>query len=433
MRRHHPHPGRKREQGVVITLVAVFMASVVLVMAALAIDLTTLYTARSEAQLAADGAALAGARVLANSGMTSSADLPSFPTGTAETLARTVATQVALSNQIGGKAISGTGTCGSTGVSICFNDTAVDFMSNPHVTAQVTRPDLPTFFLRFWSKQLAVAASATVEAYNPSGLSSRRDAFPPIAPVCVKPWLLPNIDPTGSGRPIFSSTRRGTIQNPALLGYGWPLVSNPGGAPQAGKYYAGAIDATGFPKPTTALPSCSSSLTTDYEIAVAGCVSQPIQCGAAPAANINIDSTPRDAETVLAAECLIHYTGLAGDTDTVNGQPAVPLPLPFEFVAGNQNPVVPVGTDVLVSDSVVTIPVYDSNGVAPPPTVDVIGFLQVFLNPQSAVLPNPATDAPPYQIPVTIINQIGCGTDSTGTPIYGNGPSAVPVRLITPP
>jgi hypothetical protein len=63
----------------------------------------------------------------------------------------------------------------------------------------------------------------------------------------------------------------------------------------------------------------------------------------------------------------------------------------------------------------------------------VIGFLQVFLNPQSAVLPNPATDAPPYQIPVTIINQIGCGTDSTGTPIYGNGPSAVPVRLITPP
>ncbi len=48
------HPRGKNEQGIVITLVAVFMASVVLVMAALAIDLTTLYTARSEAQLAAD-------------------------------------------------------------------------------------------------------------------------------------------------------------------------------------------------------------------------------------------------------------------------------------------------------------------------------------------------------------------------------------------
>ena len=48
------------------------MLFVVGAMAALSIDVVTFYTARSEAQMAADSAALAAARVLANSGMTSS-------------------------------------------------------------------------------------------------------------------------------------------------------------------------------------------------------------------------------------------------------------------------------------------------------------------------------------------------------------------------
>jgi hypothetical protein len=83
----------------------------------------------------------------------------------------------------------------------------------------------------------------------------------------------------------------------------------------------------------------------------------------------------------------------------------------------------------------VTIPVYKTSlsTQAPSSPVTVIGFLQVFLNPHSAALPTPPASPPPYSIPVTIINQIGCGTDATGTPVYGNGPSAVPVRLITPP
>ena len=60
-----------REQGIVIALVAAFMLVVIGAMMALSIDVVTFYTARSEAQLAADAAALAGARVLANSGITS--------------------------------------------------------------------------------------------------------------------------------------------------------------------------------------------------------------------------------------------------------------------------------------------------------------------------------------------------------------------------
>lgn len=249
------------------------MASVVLVMAALAIDLTTLYTARSEAQLAADGAALAGARVLANSGMTSSDGTnpltPPFDTAGAESLAQSVAVQVASSNQIGGKAISGAGTCGSTGISVCFNDADV---SNPRVTVQVTRPDLPTFFLRFWSKQLAVTASATAEAYNPAGLSTRRTPAAPVAPICVKPWLLPNIDPTqGAGSTNWAAIfdrRSGTIENGNLTGEGWQntnpspntnglLSQSPGppytARPTPGEYYPVVIDPSGTSNPGTSL------------------------------------------------------------------------------------------------------------------------------------------------------------------------------------
>ena len=66
MKRGKTISGRKGERGVVILLVAVFLLFVVGAMAALAIDVVTFYTARSEAQLAADGAALAAARSTRN-------------------------------------------------------------------------------------------------------------------------------------------------------------------------------------------------------------------------------------------------------------------------------------------------------------------------------------------------------------------------------
>jgi hypothetical protein len=86
-----------------------------------------------------------------------------------------------------------------------------------------------------------------------------------------------------------------------------------------------------------------------------------------------------------------------------------------------------VGKDVLVSDSLVTVPVIDTGGGAPGTTVTVIGFLQLFLNPTGAIMTPP-------QIPVTVVNMAGCGTGATGTPpIFGNGASPVTVRLISPP
>src|SRR5260370_37221761 len=91
------------------------MLGVVGAMAALSIDVVTLYTARSEAQLGADGAALAGARGLADSGLTSAAAGPAH----AEKLARVVAEQVAANNQVGGRNLKpGKAQC-TTGPEIC--------------------------------------------------------------------------------------------------------------------------------------------------------------------------------------------------------------------------------------------------------------------------------------------------------------------------
>jgi Putative Flp pilus-assembly TadE/G-like len=445
VRRRRNISGQKQEEGIVIVLVAVALLFIVGAMAALAIDLVTFYTARSEAQLAADGAALAGARVLANSGMTSgnaAIALNAMP------LAITVATQVATNNLVGGRNLN-------TGeVNVTFpNQVLPNFTTNPKITVVVQRADLPTFFARIWgSAVVTVKATATAEAYNPSGsIGSTVSPGPPVAPVCVKPWLLPNIDPTtGSGIATASNIfvpATGTIVNPSLIGHFWPNdpsvpLPNPTGlsarcgdcspagggipsSPLPGLYYPGAIDAGDFPVPAQALPSCSTGFN-DYQLAVAGCVQKPIGCGAT--VTINIDTTPyltdRNADTAQAAGCLIHYKGALGDTDSIDPA-AIPSP-PFQFLAGNANPVFAAvgGRDVLVSNSLVTVPVFDSTGGVTSP-VTVIGFLQIFLNPNSAALP--ANN----QLPATIINMAGCGTAAGSQPILGNGSSSVTVRLLS--
>jgi hypothetical protein len=164
-----------------------------------------------------------------------------------------------------------------------------------------------------------------------------------------------------------------------------------------------------------------------YQLAEAGCVQQPIACGANANYKIDINlytptGTDRDTDTVDAGKCLIHDKGTPGDSDSID--PTWTAGNPLQFLAGNANPVAgAVGKDVLVSDSLVTVPVFDSSpGVSQP--VQVIGFLQLFLNPQGTSLAG-------TQIPATIVNMAGCGIGATGQPVLGTGASAIPVRLVS--
>ncbi|MBZ5665093.1 MAG: hypothetical protein LAO30_10865, partial [Acidobacteriia bacterium] len=396
------------EQGIVIMLVAVVMLFVVGAMAALSIDVVTLYTARSEAQLAADAAALAGARVLANSGMTSASTtalgIAAVP------MATTVATQVAASNQVGGRNLNAAGACTAIGeICININPGALNFLSNPKVTVQVQRTDLPTFFARIWGRtMITVRASATAEAYNPSNAPSiAATPSTPVAPTCVKPWLLPNLDPSNPtpGSTIFDSIS-GSIQSTSLLGWSYNTAApvgkamgfacgvggnctTPLPAPTSWQYYPGD-DATTFPHPTSSLPSCNPALTTNYQESIAGCIQTPISCNSLANIDVSAYGALRNADTTDAVTCLTHATNNAGDTVTSTYPPTTP----FEFIAGADNPVVnSVGNTVMVSSSLVTVPIFDVNtfnsGVR---NVQIIGFLQLFLNPDGLASPVGSVD-----------------------------------------
>jgi len=422
-------------------LVAVVMLFVVGAMAALSIDVVTLYTARSEAQLAADGAALAGARVLANSGMTSASD--STVGIAAVPLATAVAQQVAASNEVGGRKLNPAGACPGGEICVSINELDVNFVANPRVTVQVQRSDLPTFFARIWGRTtIAVKASATAEAYNPSNVpGTALNPKLPVAPMCVKPWLVPNVSPDpGAANPQIFDPATGAILDTTLLGYqtaGQPNRLQPacdpdcsGGTPPASSYhYYPGDPTTTFPPPTQALPSCTPPLVSPYQESIAGCIQTPIACNSQ--ANIDISSNPtRNAETSDAVTCLTHAQNNNGDKyDNAGG--AGP---PFQFIAGDDNPVPGIaGNNVMVSDSLVTVPVFDVASGATPPTppnpVTIIGFLQLFLNPGG----NATTNGAVGSMRTKVINLVGCGTNPMGAqPILGNGASPVAVRLISP-
>ena len=187
-----------QERGQTIILVAIGLVSL-LAMAALAIDLVTLYAARSETQRAADAAALVAAKAIADSGFTtlSSTD-PHLVDGSAQALAQTMATcrdqcdadcqQPA--DQSGGRNTADNGVVvGTPTISFPFANPP---NSNPYITVKLQVTGLPIFFARIWGNRTAsVTASATAEAYNPANVEN----FTPIAPKGVKPWLVANRDP----------------------------------------------------------------------------------------------------------------------------------------------------------------------------------------------------------------------------------------------
>src|SRR6478672_3382016 len=187
---------RSGERGQTIILVAVSLVTL-LAMAALAIDVVTLYVARSEMQRAADAAALAGAKAFVDSGITSLATTDPNYAGVqnlAQVMANAAINSIVPQNRIAGTA------------PVLVGAPAFDFTrpGNPQVTVTLQRTDLPTYFARIWGSRLAtVTASAVAEAYNPGGVLAA--GYAPIAPKCVKPLLVANRDPA-SGKTFVDPT-----------------------------------------------------------------------------------------------------------------------------------------------------------------------------------------------------------------------------------
>ncbi len=189
-------------------LVALAMVAII-AMAALSIDVITLYLAREEAQRSADMAALSAARLISISGMTGDPDNTALSwqaiCGGSGSPATQAATAVATQSSVGGTAatVNVTYSAGGQAGPDCSNLPSA-FGVNPMVTVKLTRASLPTFFSRIWGNTgNTVSATATAEAFNPSNSGNVGNGptgtITPVQPRCVKPWIVPNRDPLKPG------------------------------------------------------------------------------------------------------------------------------------------------------------------------------------------------------------------------------------------
>src|SRR5690348_1457913 len=219
IRRRRQISPRNNERGVTMILVVLAMLSMLGIIA-LAIDVITLYSARSETQRAADSAALAAAKMLVDMGVTTADPAnPSVPTAAQIDAATKAAQSVAINLSIAARQVQ------TTDVTLTFpgSGTAA-FSVNPRVTVTVQNANLPTFFSRIWNRApLTVRASATAEGFNASNsatVAAGGNAVPIIARG-VKPFLIPNCDPNPAhaggacgGAATFFDRVTGVITNP---------------------------------------------------------------------------------------------------------------------------------------------------------------------------------------------------------------------------
>jgi hypothetical protein len=441
MRKNSYRRYRRREQGQTIILVAISLVSL-LAMAALAIDIVTLYAARSEVQRSADAAALAGAQAIADSGFTS---LQPTDTNylTAANLARRMANTAidamvttAAINPVAGQLPTKSGA------------PTFDFATHPgsfQVTVTLQRDNIPTFFSRIWSRNAPSAkANATAEVYNPSNLPT----MTPIAPRNVKPWLMANANPFTGGTPFITAS--GGV--PAgLIGRQFDLTAD---CPNA------SLTCSPIPRnPPTYTPSVPFNRV-DYVPALASTNPKNVcssSCAGGNAFEQSIECFNADAYAVMAcgggttsatwdntynptgpngfsasgAECLIHASAAGPNLgqDTLDMSPWPGNPMKITAQSGLQS-----GNLVATSDSIVTIPIIDNTSPLTPPSgpVTIVGYMRVFINwvEDGSVVGTNAGD-----INITVLNIAGCSSTNNGAnPVVGgSGSLPIPVRLITPP
>ncbi len=473
-RRSQAH--RSRERGVTMAIVAMTLLAVIS-MAAISIDLGSLYEAKAEAQRAADLGALAAARVISLEGITGD---PTNGDGSWKNIcggATSAASVAAISIAQGQKnSVNGSpapnvvvyyGTDTSVGIDQDCTGLGTSFAVNPVVKVSVQQPTLPTYFARIFSLVIpgaggnsGVSATATAEVFNPSGSGSVGSGMVPVQPRCVKPWIIPNRDPGNAVAPNYFVNLDGTIANPGVnqLGagvigetfninadckagtanceiafgniYDNPPIWNSPNLPNTLEYVPSLVSGT----PLAVASNKSCSLSDTYQSAVAGCDQTTVYaCGVVGGTTADLTENPLNpsgpaGDSPTGASCLINEsTG----RDTLVLSPTPPIPAyPFQIQAGFGSPLigtsVAAGDIVTVSNSIVTLPIANFGGVpmvGTQPSVTIVGFLQVFINQIN----------PDEGLSVSVLNIAGCGNGSApGTPTAA-GTSPVPIRLITSP
>ena len=463
-----------------MVLVALAMVAII-AMAALSIDVITLYLARRRRNAPPMQRALAAARVISLSGMTGdpsnstvflAADLrrtrrvlPLKPRLRSHTEPSGARRHHRHRDVLGRRRVA----CATT-VSVGRRPFGV----NPMVTVQVYAPGLPTFFSRIWGNTgNTVSATATAEAFNPSESDIRQSGHrvdhPGAAPLCEA------VDGTESGS-HQSTACTGDTCHPFVDLREWRdcesrhLAADTTGSDRRNIYLTGRLRRSAVPCTSpTAGNSAGGGLHTanasrahlnleylpgqvlnpplrcqlccvwaggkcDVCAGCAGCDQTTVyQCGvqssiAATPNMIDLTENPggrrrrhRQCNIVLNQRC--RPQALTSGQDTVERTASIP----FQIHAGTcQSPLSGLrGNPITSSNSIVSLPIYDNSVTrqrSGTTAVTIVGFLQVFIN-RCEYRRKPECDRPE------------CGglwqQCDTTAPIPGTSP--VPVRLVTPP
>jgi hypothetical protein len=436
-------PAQQRQRGQTMVLVA-FSIFTLVAMAALAIDLTTLYEARTEMQRAADAAALAGAKAFVESGTTTDPSDANLKT-LANAVGSAYITQLLAQNEVGSVA--------PTLVSSTPDYTT--HPGNPRITVVLERTNVPTFFARIFGRRLAtVRATAVAEAYNSSLPPGGGSNMPPVAPKCIKPWLIPNLDPRAGAGVGFINETTGALNRPGVYPGGviGERIALNSGCTNTG---CSALNITSILTVTPpnvisyipaslsnaasgTCPSCAGG--SDYEKSSACCDTanaSQYQCGlTSPGLAINLLSGLL-TNTVSSVECLLGASGPgpgAGQDEIGLGTAADPPANTFgNFLADNGRDPIEIRTHsgplsgqiVNTSPSVVTLPIFAVGGLSGLLSVlqvHVIGFMQAFVEKTETS----------GEVDIYVLNISGCGpnVNPAAPPVSGGGTSPVPVRLI---
>lgn len=425
--------------GVSIIVIAVGMVFI-LGMAGLGVDLASLYVARSQAQRAADAAALAGAQYWATNGCASGIN------GNISSGCQTMAIERA--EAVGDKNLI-------AGVSPSIQDTDITFpslsTSDPQIHVVAARNTahgnpMPTFFVKIFGIDTAnVSASATAEAYNATGQAA------PIGSKCVKPWLLPDCDPNtlqstpnpycqdSKGNTDAGSYFTSTGVDQSIIGQTITLKpGSPSSASGPSEFYPVYVQPAS--NSVSSCPSCASNQVSSgsnsgdlYRQNIECCMTQPLVCGSMTIESINGNMV---GPTSQGVECLIHEgTGNTGGQDTYDPSTGV-------ITAGSSNPYGLTGA-ISTSDSIVTVPIYDGQVLCPGGStssngtcntslsVQVEGFMQLFIKD---------VGAPQGTVTAYVMALVSCSGGVSGSgdnggggspqPVIGSSSVAIPVRLI---
>lgn len=429
---------RTAQRGQAVLLVAVSLAALI-GLAALAIDVTSLYVARSEAEKTADQAALAGAKAFVSSGFTSGG-LGDWTDGGVQSIACNGASGLAdLQAQAAAQQNTIAGAPATTVTTAC------DFTNpeDPQITVTVQRTGLPNFFSRIWSPAAGqVTAVSKAEAFNPSGSTTQ------ISVANVKPWLIANCDPNnrkpgnaaclGAAYFLDPATNYGIANNGNFIGKTITLQQILPGLLATASILDSFVtldvpkNASSLSCPSSSAPSCGSVNPGGpgfYETVACGNSAQ-LTCGSANAQGVQIDPggglllPPSSIQPTL---CLTH----ASDYGPGEGQDILNIPgtPPTTITGGSNNPdaALRAAANVSRSDSIVTVPIWDGQVLCVACDFNIVGFMQLGITEVDR--PSLVPLYPNGAVQAVILNVSGCGSAS-GTAIAGGGTSPIPVRLV---